>query len=131
PEEINENAKRLSSSIESVPDAPKIVIVIEAIADFLSGPSDSALVDLIKAIKRSSHFLLAESETSTWSSSYPLLAEIKGARTGLLLQPETMEGDMLLRTAFPRISRADFPPGRGLFVARGKVVRVQLPFLSL
>jgi S-DNA-T family DNA segregation ATPase FtsK/SpoIIIE len=35
----------------------------------------------------------------------------------------------VLRTVFPRIAKADFPPGRGLFVSRGKVVRVQLPLV--
>jgi len=128
-EEIAESARALAAKIAEAPDSPKIFVVVEGIADFLSSPADSALVDLIKAVKRSNHFLVAESETSAWGSSWPLLAEVKTARTGLLLQPETMEGDMILRTAFPRASRADFPAGRGMYVARGKAVRVQLPLL--
>ena len=129
-EEAAESARALSAKIAEAPDSPKIFIVIEGIADFLSSSADSALVDLIKAVKRSNHFLIAESETSSWGSSWPLLAEVKGARTGFLLQPETMEGDMILRTAFPRASRADFPAGRGMYVARGKAVRVQAPLLE-
>ncbi|MCU1406044.1 MAG: hypothetical protein JWQ43_2347 [Glaciihabitans sp.] len=128
-EEVTELAKKLTAELPTAPESPKIIIVIEGLSEFLSGPADSALVDMIKAAKRTGHFLVGESETSTWSSSWPLLAEIKSARTGFLLQPEAMEGDMILRTAFPRIQRADFPAGRGMFVAKGKVVRVQTPLL--
>ncbi len=76
-------------------------------------------MELFRAVKRSEHFVLAESETSTWGSSYPLLAEIKTARTGFLLQPDGVEGDTILRTAIPRVNRAEFPAGRGYYVARG------------
>ena len=49
---------------------------------------------------------------------------------GFLLQPESMEGDTILKTSLPRVSRADFPPGRGFFIARGKSMRVQLPLVE-
>ncbi|HWR86563.1 MAG TPA: FtsK/SpoIIIE domain-containing protein [Rhodoglobus sp.] len=126
-DEVADLARTITTELASASDAPKIMVVLEGIGDFLSSPADSPLVELIKAIKRSNHFLVAEAETGAWNSSWPLLAEVKGARTGLLLQPETMEGEMLLRTAFPRVARADFPVGRGFFVARGRAVRVQLP----
>jgi S-DNA-T family DNA segregation ATPase FtsK/SpoIIIE len=129
-DEVGELARALQSEVAEAPDAPKIVVVIEGIGDFLSSSADTPLVDLIKAVKRSNHLLIADGETASWSSSWPLLAEVKGARTGLLLQPETMDGDTILRTAFPRIARTDFPPGRGMFVARGKVTRVQLPLVT-
>ncbi len=81
---------------------------------------------MIKALKRGDHFVLAESETSTWSSSWPLLAEFKSARRGFALQPEQQEGDLLFRTSFPRARRSDFPPGRGYLVQSGRARRVQL-----
>jgi S-DNA-T family DNA segregation ATPase FtsK/SpoIIIE len=126
-DEVGELARTVTAEVAAAKDEPKIVVVIEGIGDFLSTAADSALVELIKAMKRSNHLLVAEAETAAWNSSWPLLAEVKAARTGLLLQPETMEGEMILRTAFPRVARADFPTGRGFLVARGKVVRVQLP----
>ena len=129
-EEVSEQARALAATLESSPESPRIVAVIEGISDFLSGPADPALVDLIKAVKRSNHFLIAESETTAWASSWPLLAEVKSARTGFLLQPETMDGELILRTALPRVARADFPPGRGFLIARGKTSRVQLPFVA-
>ncbi|WP_407650942.1 FtsK/SpoIIIE domain-containing protein [Herbiconiux ginsengi] len=107
--------------------AAPLVVVVESIADFLSTPADAAIVELIRSVKRSEHLLIAEAETSTWSSSWPLLAEVKNARRGILLQPEPVEGETVLRTALPRAARSEFPPGRGYLVAAGKATRVQLP----
>lgn len=104
----------------------RLVVVIEALGDYLSGSADAPLVALIKSIRRSSSFLLAEAETSAWASSWPLMAEIKSARRGFLLQPEGMDGDSILRTSIPRGNRNDFPEGRGFLVQSGKAVRVQL-----
>ncbi|TAJ46973.1 MAG: FHA domain-containing protein [Herbiconiux sp.] len=113
----------------SDPDAPstgRIVVLIESLGDFLSTPADSPLVDLIKTVKRSDHLLVAEAETSAWVSSWPLFAEIKNTRRGILLQPEPAEGETILRTSLPRVARSEFPPGRGYYVA-GTPVRLQLP----
>lgn len=107
-------------------DGGRIALVVEGVSDFLSTPADAPLVELIKALKRGDHFVLAESETSTWSSSWPLLAELKSARRGFAIQPDQQEGDLLFRTSFPRAKRSEFPPGRGYLVQAGKVRRVQL-----
>lgn len=130
-EAVAELAKALTTRVGDPKTTGRVAIVVEQLADFLSGPADAPLVELFRAIKRSEHFVLAESETSTWSSSYPLLGEIKSARTGFLLQPDGIEGDTILRTAIPRVSRGEFPPGRGYLVARGKAQRVQLPLAEL
>ncbi|WP_167138237.1 FtsK/SpoIIIE domain-containing protein [Diaminobutyricimonas sp. TR449] len=127
---IDEAAALARSLVDAVADEDtegRIAIVVEQLADFLTSAADQPLVDLIKAVKRSEHLLIAEGETSTWSSSWPLLGEIKNSRRGLLLQPETIEGDLLLKTQLPRVQRADFPEGRGMWIAGGKSVRVQLP----
>jgi len=123
-------AKELAAVVADPATKGKVLIVIEQIGDFLSSAADSSLVELIKAVKRSDHFLIAESESGGWSSSWPLLAEVKGSRTGFLLQPDAMEGDTILKTSLPRIARNEFPPGRGYFIARGKATRVQLPLLG-
>jgi S-DNA-T family DNA segregation ATPase FtsK/SpoIIIE len=114
------------SAAAGSPASAPLVVVVESIADFLSTPADAAIVELIRSVKRSEHLLVAEAETSTWSSSWPLLAEVKNARRGILLQPESVEGETVLRTALPRAARTEFPPGRGYLVAGGKATRVQL-----
>jgi S-DNA-T family DNA segregation ATPase FtsK/SpoIIIE len=124
-EEAGELAKEVLAALPSAKE--KVLVVIEGINDFLSTTADAPLVELIKAMKRSDHLLIAEAETAAWGSSWPLLAEIKNSRTGFILQPESIDGDLLLKTPLPRTSRSEFPEGRGYFVTRGKTVRIQLP----
>ncbi|ROS76733.1 FtsK/SpoIIIE domain-containing protein [Cellulomonas sp. PhB143] len=122
-------AKDLLAAVEDEDTEGRIVVAVEGINEYLQSPADKPLVDLIKAVRRSDHLLLAEGETSTWTSTWPLLAEVKNVRRGLILAPDPMDGDTILRTSLPRAQRAEFPPGRGVWVARGKFVRVQTPWV--
>ncbi|MEE6282398.1 FtsK/SpoIIIE domain-containing protein [Georgenia sp. MJ170] len=106
------------------------VVVIESLTDFLGSAADLPLVELVRAARRNEHLVIGESETATWSSSWPLVAELRGGRRGLALQPDQVEGDLLFRTPFPRLSRAEFPVGRGIVVDRARVRRVQLPLVG-
>jgi S-DNA-T family DNA segregation ATPase FtsK/SpoIIIE len=101
--------------------------VIESITDFLGGPAEQALTAAVKAARRADHLVLAESETSAWGSAWPLVSEVRNGRRGLVLQPDHLDGDALFRTPFPRMARAEFPPGRGVVVESGKTRRVQVP----
>jgi S-DNA-T family DNA segregation ATPase FtsK/SpoIIIE len=69
---------------------------------------------------------VAEGDTAQLGSSWPLLQAVKVARHGIILQPDQSDGDAVLRTEFPRVSRGEFPPGRGLYVRAGRAVRVQV-----
>ena len=109
---------------------PGIVIVLESYSEYLQTPADKALVELVKAVRNSGHLLVAEAETPAWNSTWPLLAEVKNSRRGLLLQPEGMDADVILKTSLPRTGKGEYPPGRGAYIARGKFVRVQLPFVE-
>ncbi|WP_378146927.1 FtsK/SpoIIIE domain-containing protein [Cnuibacter sp. UC19_7] len=126
PESIVDLARRLAVSVAEERGPGEIAILVESVADLLSTPADGPTVELIRAVKRSDQLLIAEAETSSWVSSWPLLAEIKNSRRGILLQPDPAEGDSFLRTTLPRVPRSDFPPGRGYLVA-GAPLRVQLP----
>ena len=123
-------AKDLTAAIADQDTEGRIVVVVESIGDFLQTPADSAIVELARAAKRSDHLVIAEAEMSAWGSSWPLMGEFKNARRGFLLQPETVEGDILLKTALPRLNRSEFPPGRGMYIAKGKAARVQLPLVE-
>jgi DNA segregation ATPase FtsK/SpoIIIE, S-DNA-T family len=104
-----------------------VVVVIEGLSDFLAGPAEQPLTEVVRAARRGEHLVLAEADTSAWSSSWPLVADVRGARRGLVLQPDQLDGDALFRTPFPRLARAEFPPGRGVYVEGGRVRRVQVP----
>lgn len=104
-------------------------MVVEAINEYLQTPADKAIQDLTKAIRSSEHLLVAEAETGAWGATWPLFGEVKNGRRGLLLQPENLDGDTILKTSLPRSGKGEFPPGRGAWVARGKHTRVHLPFV--
>jgi S-DNA-T family DNA segregation ATPase FtsK/SpoIIIE len=123
-------AKEITATLSVTKPGIRIVVIVEQLGDLLGTAADSAMVEMIKSIKRSDHLLIADSETSQWNSSWPLLSEVKSARTGILLQPDAPDGEVILKTVLPRVSRSEFPPGRGFFIARGKTVRVQLPWLE-
>ncbi|WP_407341318.1 FtsK/SpoIIIE domain-containing protein [Pengzhenrongella phosphoraccumulans] len=127
-----ELAKSLIAELSTPPADGElgVVLCIESIGDFLGGPAEASLTEAIKQAKRNGHLVVAEAESSGWTSSWPLLAEVRNGRRGLVLQPEQMEGDLLFRTAFPRLIRAEFPPGRGMFVEAGRARRVQMPHMG-
>ena len=109
------------------------VVVVEGIAELLNSQADLPLQDLIRAAVEHGHLVVSDGEPMPLSGPFPLLTVARSSRTGLVLQPESADG-LLLRAQFPpRLRRADFPPGRGLFVERGGspvVVQVALPSMG-
>ncbi|WP_137845693.1 FtsK/SpoIIIE domain-containing protein [Microbacterium sp. 2FI] len=126
PDEVAELAKLLREIVSDPASQSRCVVIIESIGDFLQTPADGALVDMVRQFKREEHFVVAEAESSSWVSSWPLFGEFKNARRGLLLQPDQTDGDVILKTSLVRAKRADFPEGRGVVVAGGKTRRVQV-----
>jgi S-DNA-T family DNA segregation ATPase FtsK/SpoIIIE len=111
------------------PTTASLVVVVESIGDLLNGPADMPLQDLFKACRAMDRFVIAEGETTSIGSSWPLLQAIKASRYGIAMQPEQMDGEGLFKTPFPRITRAEFPQGRGLYVRSGRAARVQVPLV--
>ena len=104
----------------------QFTLVVEGITDYLGSMAESYLQDLVTACARAGNCVIAEGDTSQLGSSWPLLQSVKSARHGLILQPDQSDGDALLRTPFPRLTRAEFPSGRGLYVKSGRFVKVQV-----
>jgi DNA segregation ATPase FtsK/SpoIIIE, S-DNA-T family len=117
----------LPSLADPAREGHQTVVVIEALVEHLGGPAEQPLLGAVKAARRGDHLVVAESETGAWGSSWPLVAEVRSARRGLVLQPDHLDGDALFRTAFPRLALADLPPGRGVVVERGRIRLVQVP----
>ena len=127
PEKVALLANELTEELRSADvDVPATTLVIDSVGEFLSTDADMPLQNLIKACRSVGVFVMAEGATSDVSGSWPLLQGIKASRHGLVLQPDQPDGDVLFKTAFPRVRRADFPPGRGLYVRQGRAVRVQV-----
>lgn len=127
PEDIADAAKQLTAALKSGERKRQMAIVIEGLSDLVNTPADAPLVELIKHLKRSEHLLIGESETATWGSIFPLYVEFKTTRHGVLLQPDWIEGDTILKTTFPKSQRSEFPVGRGMFARGGRATKVQIP----
>ena len=127
PERVATLANELTEELRATDGgAPGVAVVIDSVGEFLSTDADMPLQNLMKACRSVGVFVMAEGATSDVSGSWPLLQAIKAPRHGLVLQPDQPDGDVLFKTGFPRVRRADFPPGRGLYVRQGRVARVQV-----
>lgn len=105
------------------------VVAVEGVAEFASSLLEMPLSDLVKRAGRGELLLLFTGDTSEWTSNFGLLGEIKQSRRGVVLQPETIDGELVLKAPLPRIGRGEFPVGRAVLAQRGKVVRVQFPLV--
>jgi S-DNA-T family DNA segregation ATPase FtsK/SpoIIIE len=80
---------------------------------------------LISALRRNGHGVVGDGETADLTGFQDLLQGLRADRTGFALQPNSIEGDSLFQVPFGNATRAEFPPGRGFYVARGTAVRAQ------
>lgn len=111
-------------------DRPGMALFIEGYGQFVDSSLEYELADLVKRLRLNGHLVVAESETSEWNSGGPLPQEAKNQRTGLILQPESYDGESLLRIETPPVKPREMPPGRGYWIADGKPVKVQVPLVD-
>jgi len=132
--DVDSVAERLGTvmqyAMQPQQDGALISIFVEGLPDFVGSVVEEEMTALVRLCRRNGHLLVAEGESAAWGSPWPLVMEIRNARTGLLLQPEQADGDNLLRTPLPRARRSDFPPGRGFWVKADKAAKVQLPLIE-
>lgn len=113
---------------EESPDGmPVVAIFVENYPEFLQSKAEQQLLEVVQRCRANAHLLVAEGESSTWGSPWPLLQEVRNARTGLLLNPDYMDGESVLRTALPRFKKGEPVPGRGWWIASGKSAKLQVP----
>jgi len=118
-------AQRLTSGQRSEDSA--LVVVIEDVSEWTGSVADDPLQMLVRACRAEGKLVIVEGEISSFAGSYGLPGVVKSDRCGIVLQPDQVNGDQVLGTEFPRVKRADFPQGRGLYVKSGRVMRVQMP----
>ena len=111
-------------------DGTTLGLFLESLPDCLGTGVEYPLTELMQACRKNGHLVVAEGELAGWSGHWPLLNEVRNFRCGLLLKPEQMDGDSILRTTLPRCRRTDFPAGRGFWVKGGAAVKVQLPLVD-
>jgi S-DNA-T family DNA segregation ATPase FtsK/SpoIIIE len=128
-DEIAELADRVASELtnETANESASgsMLVVIERIADYLDSPADYALLSMVKACIAHDVAVVCDIEPSSALSYAPVLQVLRSSRHGIALQPEQHDGEQVFKTPFPRVSRAEFPPGRGFYVRLGRATRVQ------
>jgi S-DNA-T family DNA segregation ATPase FtsK/SpoIIIE len=129
-DDIRTLAKELKEIVADETVAGRIVVVVENITEFGDTDAERPLKELMQAVNRSDHFLIADGDVSQLSSGYGLIGELKAGRHGIALRPDTYDGESLFKVPFPKVARHEFPAGRGLFVENGQYVTVQLPLVS-
>jgi len=126
-EAVSDLAAELASTwAADPPPAGSWVVVLDGLGELAGSDADYALQDLLKACRSAGVLVIAEGETADLSSYSDTLKMIKSSATGVVLQPDQTDGDALFRTTFSRMSRADFPVGRGMYVRGGRARRVQV-----
>jgi DNA segregation ATPase FtsK/SpoIIIE, S-DNA-T family len=125
-EEVAEVAREWTLFASSPQGGPALGAVIENVPAFADTPAQEPLEQLVAAFAAAGHTVIGDGETSALTSSWGLPRAMKSGRHGLLLQPDSDDGDSVLRTTFPRMLRADFPPGRGMYVRSGRIRKVQV-----
>jgi S-DNA-T family DNA segregation ATPase FtsK/SpoIIIE len=123
PEDVAELAVELTSALEG---AQPHLIVLESLAELADSSADSAVSAMLRAAVRAGHFVVGESETSTWSQTYDLGKVFKAAKRGVMLMPGDGDVDNLLDARVGPIRRQDYPPGRGFLVVGGRVSKIQV-----
>ena len=102
-----------------------LAIFIENATELLDAPeAEAGMLELIKVALAHDVFVVVEGEVSQLARAWKLDA-LKNQRTGLLLQPQTADGDVL-KANFPRIGRDEFPTGRAMLVQRRQLSKVQV-----
>ena len=121
-------AKELVDVVGDADVPGRFVIVVENVTQFADSDAERPLKELFQAINRSDHFLVGDAEVATLSAGFGFVGDFKAGRRGLALKPDAFDGDSVFKTPFPKVKRADFPEGRGIFVQNGRIMTVQVPF---
>lgn len=103
-------------------------IVIDTVSEFVSSSADYPLQDMLKDCRQYGVCVIGVGEVSSLQGSWPLLQALRAERKGLILQPESLDGDSLFGVTLPRTARKDLPPGRGFVVSKGQADRIQVAY---
>lgn len=130
PDEAKELAKEITELIadESLPT--RVLVVVEDVPQFADGPAEREMKALFQAINRSDHLLVGDADVTQVTSGFGFIGDFKAGRKGIILKPDSFDGDAVFKVPFPKVKRTDFPEGRGIFVQAGRQVTVQLPLID-
>ncbi|MDH6246231.1 FtsK/SpoIIIE domain-containing protein [Mycobacterium sp. OTB74] len=126
PSAVYDRASSVISSVEFGGGGTNLMVVVESVSDFSGTEAESELARMVKTLADASAFVVGESEVSTWNQAYLLAQPFKSPRRGIVLVPDGHEVDSLLNTSIGIVRQREFPPGRGVFVEKGRGVWLQM-----
>jgi S-DNA-T family DNA segregation ATPase FtsK/SpoIIIE len=130
PEDAKELAKELAELAADDALGIRILVVVEDVPQFADGPAEREMKALFQAINRSDHLLIGDADVTQVTSGFGFIGDFKAGRKGIILKPDSFDGDAVFKVPFPKVKRTDFPEGRGIFVQAGRQVTVQLPLVE-
>ena len=119
-------AIRLAADIEAGRITRPVAVFIERIDDLAPAGAETSLTTLVKACLDNDQFVVAEGESSFFTSNFGLPALLKTSRSGLALHPDGNEGLAVFKASLPTLNRAELPPGRGFVIERGRFELLQV-----
>ncbi|MDV3219941.1 FtsK/SpoIIIE domain-containing protein [Intrasporangium sp.] len=119
-------ANRLTADIEAGRITRPVAVFIERIDDLAPSGAENAMTSLVKACLDNDQLVVAEGESSFFTSNFGLPALLKTSRSGLALHPDGNEGLAVFKANLPALNRAELPPGRGFVIERGKFELLQV-----
>jgi len=130
PDDAKELAKELTELVgdDSIP--MRLMIVVEDVPQFADSPAEREMKALFQAINRSDHLLVGDADVTQVTSGFGFIGDFKAGRKGIILKPDSFDGDSVFKVPFPKVKRSDFPEGRGIFVQAGRQVTVQMPLIE-
>ncbi|MGZ0711560.1 FtsK/SpoIIIE domain-containing protein (plasmid) [Coraliomargarita sp. W4R53] len=130
PDDAKDLATELAELVADETLGARLLIVIEDVPQFADSPAERPLKALFQAVNRSEHLLIGDADVSQVTSGFGLVGDFKGGRKGIVLRADAFDGDAIFKVPFPKVKRADFPEGRGIFVQAGRAVTVQVPLVE-
>ncbi|GAA3764368.1 FtsK/SpoIIIE domain-containing protein [Microbacterium kribbense] len=127
PDDAKELVTELTDLVADESLGMRLMVVVEDVPQFADSPAERPLKALFQAINRSEQFLIGDADVSQVTSGFGLIGDFKAGRRGIVLKPDSFDGDAIFKVPFPKVKRTEFPEGRGLFVQAGRAVTVQMP----
>jgi len=127
-DQVKELAGKLAGDRSPLLVGPAL-LVVESLPDLTFSDAEDALAVLLKGCTRGGPLAVLEGEVGAMSVGSRLNQLARVRRTGLVLQPQQINGQQLFQVDFPRLRQSDLIPGRGLYVRQGRprVVQVAVP----
>ena len=119
-EQAAAGATQLTAALRNTPgQVPATAVFVENAREFVNGTASLPIEDLVRVCLAEDVFVVAEGETSTLRGGVGVPGLINKRGYGLDLCPDPSDADIFRATFPPRLPRAEFPPGRGIFVHSG------------